>query len=461
MAMSEVKKNFLDEGGDGADEPSCPMCHGPGKLLGSLGAKEHFMCRNCGVGFHREAAPEAQPQPAPAAPVQKGALDMGMASGAPGANMTPGGNSYGGMGGGSMGMGMSEKEPSHQPVAAPDAMSMKEETPGESHGREESSSASASKSAMGKAEMCKACGYAHDESVPHKDMAKATDFVDVNGKHATKGLAPRAKLPPASPENQGPGLSGPASKEVPQPGSGGDPKAAKKAEPPMAKPPSGQNMGTAVPSAKPKAPKVAGAPGAPAIKAEELSKPPVSQAQRAAMGAAASGHSTLGIPKKVGKEFIDADKGGKLPEKKAEESMGKAALPAAPKAQMAQHMNIAGSKAAAAPAAAGAKPAAMPSPAAHAGRAQAFGAAAAGAFQPKGPISSGLELAPKKPAGMQAPTSAARTPGGTGQAPKPMGMAPKAPGLMRSAGEKTDLKKADLGNCVLCNRPEHAGTCEQ
>lgn len=30
------------------------------------------------------------------------------------------------------------------------------------------------------------------------------------------------------------------------------------------------------------------------------------------MGAAASGKSTLGIPKKVGKEFIKADKGGKL-----------------------------------------------------------------------------------------------------------------------------------------------------
>ena len=31
------------------------------------------------------------------------------------------------------------------------------------------------------------------------------------------------------------------------------------------------------------------------------------------MGAAASGNSTLGIPKSVGKEFIAADKGGKLP----------------------------------------------------------------------------------------------------------------------------------------------------
>lgn len=31
------------------------------------------------------------------------------------------------------------------------------------------------------------------------------------------------------------------------------------------------------------------------------------------MGAAKSGKSTLGIPKKVGAEFIKADKGGKLP----------------------------------------------------------------------------------------------------------------------------------------------------
>lgn len=41
--------------------------------------------------------------------------------------------------------------------------------------------------------------------------------------------------------------------------------------------------------------------------------PPVSAAQRRAMGAAMSGKSNLGIPKSVGKEFIDADPGGKLP----------------------------------------------------------------------------------------------------------------------------------------------------
>jgi hypothetical protein len=44
--------------------------------------------------------------------------------------------------------------------------------------------------------------------------------------------------------------------------------------------------------------------------------PPVSQAQRAAMHAAAAGKSTLGIPKKVGAEFVAADPGGKLPKKK-------------------------------------------------------------------------------------------------------------------------------------------------
>ena len=47
---------------------------------------------------------------------------------------------------------------------------------------------------------------------------------------------------------------------------------------------------------------------------EVLQKPPVSQAQRGAMHAAAAGKSTLGIPKKVGKEFAATDKPGKLPE---------------------------------------------------------------------------------------------------------------------------------------------------
>ena len=41
--------------------------------------------------------------------------------------------------------------------------------------------------------------------------------------------------------------------------------------------------------------------------------PPVSEAQRRAMRAAASGKSTLGIPKSVGRDYSKADKGGKLP----------------------------------------------------------------------------------------------------------------------------------------------------
>jgi hypothetical protein len=44
--------------------------------------------------------------------------------------------------------------------------------------------------------------------------------------------------------------------------------------------------------------------------------PPVSEAQRRAMFAAKAGHSTLGIPQKVGAEFADADKGGHLPARK-------------------------------------------------------------------------------------------------------------------------------------------------
>lgn len=43
--------------------------------------------------------------------------------------------------------------------------------------------------------------------------------------------------------------------------------------------------------------------------------PPVSAAQRRAMRAAAEGKSTLGIPRKTGKEYSKADKGGKLPKR--------------------------------------------------------------------------------------------------------------------------------------------------
>jgi len=53
--------------------------------------------------------------------------------------------------------------------------------------------------------------------------------------------------------------------------------------------------------------------GSEATEKRKNNMPPVSQKQREAMAAAASGKSMLGIPKKVGKEFIAADPGGKLP----------------------------------------------------------------------------------------------------------------------------------------------------
>lgn len=44
--------------------------------------------------------------------------------------------------------------------------------------------------------------------------------------------------------------------------------------------------------------------------------PSVSKAQHRAMAAACSGKSKTGIPKKVGCEFMHADRGKKLPERK-------------------------------------------------------------------------------------------------------------------------------------------------
>lgn len=52
--------------------------------------------------------------------------------------------------------------------------------------------------------------------------------------------------------------------------------------------------------------------------AEARTDPPVSEAQRRAMRAAAAGNSNLDIPKSVGEEFSEADPGGKLPESKAD-----------------------------------------------------------------------------------------------------------------------------------------------
>lgn len=426
LALSE---EMVKDEEDAVPGPSCPMCHGPGQMLGSLGNKEHFMCRNCGVGFHREAQPEPAPQ---GQPILKGEPSRGSAAG-PGYHRSPShtdadasAEHYTWL-----------KDQGYHEAAAKQAAQHKEK-----HGKELGKNAlmgyGADSAAPGpsmtmseptaKAEMCKNCGKSHEmekcgdglQVKPGKQMGKADDYVDNAGKLKTVGVADKAKLPPKGADNAGPGLDGDASKEMSAGGSGGDPKkmvkeecapekkrklvvqtvgtvaptmgaplaAAAKAEPPMAKPPSGKNPGTAVPVAKPKAPKVGGAPGAPA-----------------------------GAP------------------------MGKAALPA----QAKQHSLVDSSRAGAASAVPAPKTA-MPNAAQHADRAQAFHSAAAGAFQPSGPVSSGLELAPKKPAGMSAPPAGQRAPAA--------GI--KKPGFGKS---ETALKKADLGNCALCSKPEHTGAC--
>lgn len=51
--------------------------------------------------------------------------------------------------------------------------------------------------------------------------------------------------------------------------------------------------------------------------------PMTSQQQRKAMHAAAEGNSTLDIPKKVGREFVAADQGGKLPKKAGQYNLPK------------------------------------------------------------------------------------------------------------------------------------------
>ena len=40
------------------DEPQihhCPMCDGPGTIMGALGNKLWFRCRDCGIDFSEEA----------------------------------------------------------------------------------------------------------------------------------------------------------------------------------------------------------------------------------------------------------------------------------------------------------------------------------------------------------------------------------------------------------------------
>jgi len=36
-----------------AEVVACPVCGGPGVELGTLGNRQHFRCRNCGMDFSR------------------------------------------------------------------------------------------------------------------------------------------------------------------------------------------------------------------------------------------------------------------------------------------------------------------------------------------------------------------------------------------------------------------------
>jgi len=282
-----------------------------------------------------------------------------------------------------------------------------------------------------KAELCKGCGKSHTEKACA--MAKEEDFVNVDGKKSTKGVAAKAKLPKTD-DDLGPGMSGPASKEMSAGGSGGeikkgklgkaDPLATAKPKPPVKKPK------PVVMEASPDAERKAEASASASASMVKAALPPMAKPPGGGIKAAAP-TAKVGAPKVAGVPSAPP--------------LGKAALPAAG-AQMAQHAQVAGSKAAAQGAAApkAAAPTPMPTPSQHAGRAAEHQAAMGGAFQPKGPVVSGLELAPKKPAGMAAPAAKP----GMGKT----SAAPYAHILGKSEGR-------DLGQCLLCGKTEHGGSC--
>lgn len=124
-----------------------------------------------------------------------------------------------------------------------------------------------------KAELCKECGKSHMDKACGMDKAMLTDS---KGKQSDNGIVSGSVLPDDKKSKE---INKPTASDA---GSGG----------------------------------VIRKSLADIHKSATLSKPPVSEAQRRAMGAAAGGNSTLGIPKSVGKEFIDEDKGGKLPDVK-------------------------------------------------------------------------------------------------------------------------------------------------
>lgn len=41
--------------------PACPVCGGPGTLLGAMGTRLHFRCRDCGMDWSRQAGGPDRP----------------------------------------------------------------------------------------------------------------------------------------------------------------------------------------------------------------------------------------------------------------------------------------------------------------------------------------------------------------------------------------------------------------
>lgn len=111
----------------------------------------------------------------------------------------------------------------------------------ESSHRSEETSGEISPDDLSKEELCKKCGKPHDLSKGCDGMGKAM-LKDSKGKEKDNGIHPESVLPEDA-----------KSKEISADGSGGQIKKGKvaKANPPMAKPPGGKNMGTHVPVSKP------------------------------------------------------------------------------------------------------------------------------------------------------------------------------------------------------------------
>ncbi len=267
----------------------------------------------------------------------------------------------------------------------------------------------------------------HGKDCKSCGLKKDADFINIDGKKETKGIHPDAKLPPGDDQvlpnkKKSKKVESQDDNEVKENSQG-----LAKAGPPMAKPPSGGPAGAVAPApvAAAKAPKVAGPAGGP-------------------------------------------------------KGLGKAALNMAGAAKMAGvHAAVDSFKAAGKGGAPAVKP--MPTAGAHADRAATFGSAMAGDYQPKGPVSSGLELAGKPK--MAAP---GRLVGKAEEAPnrekifgdkykKDKAVADtkqtqdnhnkEAQAVRNGTSGKPWLKKAadelskSLGACLHCGNEEHAGVC--